>query len=194
MRIFKSIGLSRLLEHLRKDEKFAVISAYREEKTEAENRKRHEQLIPDVRKFGYGYFVLRAKWGVEGKEPSVERSLFIPHMSRDEAVEMGDRYDQYSVLVRDESGILEVASSDKYGKKKGEVIRVFSDKPSISEQDFVGFFSQLAKGTGAARSKRVQLRELQSCIHRIAFAAEPDGHRLEIVEHSFILEQERVKT
>lgn len=188
MRIFKSIGLSRLLEHLRKDEEFAVISAYRTERTEGENRKYHAQLIPDVRDLGYGYFILNAKWAEEGKV-STEKSLFVPHMSRAEAVEMGDKYDQYSVLVRDESGILEVASSDKYGKKKGEVIRVFSDKPSISESDFVGAFSQLAKGTGAARNKKVQLQELQSCIHRVAFAAEPDGNRLEIVEHSFILEQ-----
>lgn len=187
MKIFKARGLSRLLEHLQGDHDLAVVSAYRSQFSEEENLQRHQRLMSLVRRAGYGYFVLNAKWSEHG-EVSEEKSLLVPNMDRQTAIDFGHKFDQTSILTRGEAGVQEVASMDRDGHRVGEVIRTFSRRPSISESDFVGAFSQLSRGKESAREKRVQLRELVSLrayTHGVAYGSNPDGSRPMDLEYEF---------
>jgi hypothetical protein len=156
--------VSRVLHFLNSEYPCAVLSAYLYMDPDTgvlvsleENKTKQGELMKDLQQQGYGFFPLRAKFK-ENDTISEEESLCVPKMSFDEAVKMGQKYRQFSVLAKDENGIFgEVNTRNNVG----EWIRIFNPKNTkISEEDFVGAFSQLMRGNPNAKRKRIQLAYL----------------------------------
>lgn len=158
---------------------FSVISAFQPKEPREENDLRHTHLIFDIRKAGYGYFILVADW-LENGVVMEEKLLFVPKISAKDAIGFGRTNDQASILVKASTGLCELAASNRGGHEIGEVIRYFSKKSTISEKEFVEAFSQWRQRDRTALNTQTsssQLMSLRVYVHRIVFASNPDGSR-----------------
>jgi hypothetical protein len=104
--ILKEASLSRIWQHIQNGKTFAVISAYRGSNSEQENRSLHEKLKQDVRSKGYGFIEQKSGYTYAnpqtGEEGNVEeQSLFIPEISKADAVSLATKYQQESILWKD---------------------------------------------------------------------------------------------
>lgn len=134
------VSTNRLLRHFTDEGDMAVVSTYRTERTEAENRKLLRDFKEEVRKLGLGFSEFVSKWVEEGDDgkmvSSDERSLAVYGLPLDKALEFGKKYQQSSILYKDKDGCREictVAFSDYDGNKfaPGDVVRKFSVDGSI---------------------------------------------------------------
>lgn len=114
----------RILGHLQDDSSCAIISPYRGEYSEEENRKRMVNLKSDTRKMGYGFIEFISRWA-EGGEEFDERSILIPGITNKEAFELGKKYEQSSIIYKDDSGCFEVCTNPFEGHSRGDVVRKF---------------------------------------------------------------------
>lgn len=88
-------GMSRIYNWLTNNQ-FGIISAIREERTSEENIEKTKDLKKDLVEMGYGYYP------ADGFYAGVpEKSFFVPKISLDELIELGNKYDQYSILHGD---------------------------------------------------------------------------------------------
>ena len=71
----------------------AIISPYRGEYSEKENKQRLTKLKSDVRQLGYGFNQLLSRW-VEDGEAFDEQSLFIPNITYKQAYALSKAYEQ----------------------------------------------------------------------------------------------------
>jgi len=104
--LVKETGLSRIWQHIQSSKTFAVISAFRGSNTEEVNLERHNSLKNDVRSLGHGFIEQKSGYTYAnpetGEEGNVdERSLFIPNISKEDAVALGKKYQQESILWKD---------------------------------------------------------------------------------------------
>ena len=107
MKIIKSASTSRVYERLRNNDiQVAIISPYRGEYNNKENKERMTHLKADVRKLGYGFNQLVSRW-VENGESFDEESLLIPDITFNQAFQLGKKYDQLSILYKDSGMIRE---------------------------------------------------------------------------------------
>lgn len=91
-RLFREERLGRILRHFRERD-FGILSAFRKGLPEEENLERQYRLSGDIRALGLGYIPIVGKWkGVH------ERSLFVPDMTREDALSLGKKYDQDAVI------------------------------------------------------------------------------------------------
>lgn len=176
---------SRLAQHLTSDQ-FAIISPYRYENSSYQNAGAMLRLRDDVRKSGYGFIELESKW--EETEPdsgeiieSKERSLLIPDCSRNDAIKLGVRYKQSTVISCFDGNCQEVCTreyidADGNEHEPGDVIRTFNiDKNApfnaklaqdILDRRLSGGVSSTVKG-----GKNFSLKELYEVEH-----ASPSTH------------------
>ncbi len=91
-RLYQEERLGRILRHFRERD-FGIVSAFRKGLPEEENLERQFRLSRDVRAKGLGYIPIVGRW-----EGVPERSLFVPDMVREEALELGRRYEQDAVI------------------------------------------------------------------------------------------------
>lgn len=122
---FDESSNSRLVKRFQDESSFAIISAYRINYSEDENRQRQKRLKGEIRKLGFGFNEFVSAWQEDG-ETSYERALLIPNIPFDEALKLGNIFDQYSIIYKDDSGCKEYVSSDKYGKSIGTEIQKFN--------------------------------------------------------------------
>ena len=100
--------LSRILQHIEDPTMvFGVMSAFRDELTREKNEGRHLLLKDEVRKSGYGYIEMDSGW--VAKKGSVrimedKVSLLIPKIACKGLIDLGNKYDQYSVIHKGVSG------------------------------------------------------------------------------------------
>lgn len=118
---------SRTYNHIVKDDNFAIISPYRTENSDAQNRSNMNSLKQEVRKLGYGFNELIARWveydeNAEKNVASDERSLFIHGITKDQAMKLGKKYNQSSIIVKDESGCYEVCTTPFSYEDNGKII------------------------------------------------------------------------
>lgn len=191
-------GVSRVLQHFNSPNPAVVISAYRSEDQDGrevslkENIKEQNDLKKKVRAMGYGFIPLRAKFKYEeSSEPEEEESLLVPGMTLEEGVKLGRKFKQHSILAKDDSGYMAwVCTSAGTWKcvTVGTVIESFK-KSSISDNDFVGAFSQILRGKGNAKVKRIQLSYLAelSKIHPLPISSIKDRWQ---ASYTFIGEEE----
>lgn len=121
--ILQETSTSRILQHIQEDKNWAIISPYRSEYSEEENRKRMAQLKFSVRKYGFIEFISR--W-VEYGESFDERSLLIPNISREEAIKLGKKFEQSSVIIYDNSECLEICTTPFEDYAEGDVVRKYN--------------------------------------------------------------------
>lgn len=114
MRIGFAFDLSQIWEHSVKDKRFGIVSAYKSELTEAENEGRAKLMKEYVRRLGYGYKEIYGVWKSEDGTATIEYPLFIPNLSREDAIFLGNdaylpedkRHPQETVIVGDGTEIL----------------------------------------------------------------------------------------
>jgi hypothetical protein len=135
MKVVSEIGTSRLLKHFTDDKTMAVISTYRTERTEAENRSLLKRFKAEVRDMKLGFSEFVSKWVEEDGDGNMvssdERSLAVYDISREDAMEFGRQYQQSSILFKDSTGCYEICTCafiDYDGNKfsPGDVVRQFN--------------------------------------------------------------------
>ena len=95
----------RIIQHMEGSDVFAVISPYLRKLSDEENDRRAREMKKVVRSMGYGYIPMDA--GYEHQDTGgigIEESLFIPQITKEDAMELGRRYDQESILFKDRDG------------------------------------------------------------------------------------------
>jgi hypothetical protein len=110
-------SLSRIYRHISGEsasDSWGTLSAHRYEASEKENRESTEELKADLKRMGLGYVPLEGGWREctdrdvpynkcpEDKlRDSVERSFFVPGITRDQVEELRDKYKQNAVIYGD---------------------------------------------------------------------------------------------
>ena len=127
----KETSYNRVLKHINSGE-FVIISPYREEYSEKENKLRMRELQSKVRKnLKLGYIWLKSTWNSfnEKGEPNTveEESLLVPNMTLKQGIDLGVKYEQFSIIVKDEDGLREICTTP-YGSnfKVGDVVQSFN--------------------------------------------------------------------
>lgn len=125
MKIVES-STSRIYQHLVDEHTCAIISAFRGEYPLKENQKRHYDLKADVRELGYGYIEFISRW-VEDGENFDEMSLMIPRIEFEEAFELGQKYEQASIIFKDETSCAEYCTNAFEDYSTGDLVREFNN-------------------------------------------------------------------
>lgn len=86
--IISESSLSRVWQHAQSDKPFAILTAFRGEYTEEENRRRNEQLAAQIKRAGFGYFFLDGYW-IENEGTPEE-----VHVSEDSIFAIGNPQNQ----------------------------------------------------------------------------------------------------
>lgn len=94
---------------------FAIISANRNEYSTQENKQRTKELMNDVSSYGFiklegGYIEQNDKTGE--KIPVTERSVLVKNISKEKAIKIGKKYEQESILWKDEDGMRYINLTD----------------------------------------------------------------------------------
>ena len=108
----RGAGMSRILQHMEKSD-CAILTAFRGQYSNAENRERNKALLADLRSFGYGPIDIEGTYQEEilddqgnglGKTRTVtEESFFVPelfgaHGALDTMLDLGRKYEQDAIL------------------------------------------------------------------------------------------------
>lgn len=128
----------------------AIISPYRGEFSEKENRERMIKLKADVRNLKLGFNQLISRW-VEDGEAFDEQSLFIPNISYDDAFSLSKKYNQSSFIFKDDNGLREICTTPFEDYNAGDVVRTFyTDKNHVFNfKDAEEVFSKRVSGPGS---------------------------------------------
>ena len=141
--------LSRVFQYVEDDKKdFGIVSAFRGVNSDKENKARHEELKKMVRQMGYGFIELRG--GYKGDEGYVEElSLLIPNITKKGIVDLGRKFQQHSVMYKNDQDFYYIGTNDEAGV--GKVLMRFKkgegqDNLELAKHKVVDFFSQIRKG------------------------------------------------
>lgn len=99
-KVVLALNLSRIWKYF-KDKNFGTISAYKTTLAPEENKKAQEALKQDVRSKGYGYKEMKGVYRYADGTTGHEYSLFIPNIKKEDLIEIGNKYDQETVLYAD---------------------------------------------------------------------------------------------
>lgn len=178
-KIIAESSFSRVWNHVNNSNTFAVISAFRGFNTPVENLKLNTNLKADVRKLGLGF--VEQEGGYTYIEPSTgeetpaseERSLFIPEITFDQAIDLAKKYGQESMIFKD---------ADKfvlYNPKTDKVVLDFAkDRPLTFSPEAVKMaYSKFlrSKNTGAQGKYSFVVKELVVPTREEAYGAIKNG-------------------
>ena len=126
---------SRLYAHLTGNKCYAMISAYTIANNENENKRDFSKLRSDVRNLGLGYIPFVSRWTYRNDsgdlELTDEQSLLILGITKEKAIELGEKYNQESIIYKDDLGCKEICTSnfntfDGLTMNVGDVVRTFN--------------------------------------------------------------------
>lgn len=153
----EEIGPSRLWKYQEHPEmNFAILSADRSERTPEENKAKTEELKKDIKSKGYWYTELKGGYveiGENGKRVPVdgEDSFIVPNMTKEEAMELGKKYDQDTVMFKDaKAHTLQYIITNERAGNVGDADSSFEtqagkDNFSVSSGDDLDYYSRLPK-------------------------------------------------
>ena len=157
-------SLSRIWQHIQNPKmSFGVMSAFLGHLSEDENEKRHLLLKEDVRKKGYGYIEMDGGWATTKDGVKIvekELSLFIPQISYRDIIDLGNKYEQFSVIHKFTTASGDVVfreyATSGSGMSTGKVLNNFHKSGGrrnidISKDAVKDFFSALLKGSHKGR-------------------------------------------
>lgn len=114
-----SFDLSRVWGYF-KDKNFGIVSAYLSDKSLEENKQAQIDLKKEVRQLGLGYKEIKGTWRPNKDSPiTFEYALFIPNLTPAQAITLGKKYNQYSVIYADKDK--DVIIHDKLGNEANDV-------------------------------------------------------------------------
>ena len=155
-------SLSRIWQHIEGDKSFGVISPFRKYYSKKENLERYNELKKIIRdKLRLGYIELDGGFKEEG-EWVHEKSLFIPNIIKEDLIELGKKFDQYSVIYKDKNEFIEIGTNDF--SVKGQILSDFIKKGwnknmQINSELTKELFSKLIKGSHKDRKFLFNLKE-----------------------------------
>lgn len=136
MKQLNEISTNRLLSHFMDENDLAIISTYRTSRTERQNRQLLQELKRSVRGMDLGYTELVSRWVEQNpdtgiNEASDERSVIIYGIGLQDAIALGQKYEQSSIIYKSAGKCAEVctnAFTDWNGKnfKPGQIVRTFN--------------------------------------------------------------------
>ena len=135
---------------------FAILSADRSERTPEENKEKSEELKKDIKSMGYWYTELKGGYvevGKNGKRVPVdgEDSFIVPNMTKEEAMELGKKYDQDTVMFKDaKAHTLQYIITNERAGNIGDADSSFEtqagkDNFSVSSGNNLDYYSRLPK-------------------------------------------------
>lgn len=165
--VIKEASISKVYKHLLDTPKLAIISTYRTSRDQNENKDLLKDLKSEIGKLGLDFNELLSRW-VENDEKtgqviaSNERSLLIPNICHEDAIRLGTKYDQSSIVFKDENGCKEICTTPftSYDGKQymiNDIVRTFNisrdDKGILNLKDAEDIF---AKRKGGPANKLVK--------------------------------------
>lgn len=148
-------SLSRVWQHLTNSDTFAVISAFRGVNTKKQNLEYHNALKKDVRSAGYGFIEQKSGYTYTNPDKDEggvveEMSLFIPNIKLDQALKLGKKYGQESILWKDEDKFV-LINCDSKGTM-ATFSKTAGDKPLTFDPNTLKMaYSELVKGNKNSR-------------------------------------------
>jgi hypothetical protein len=156
-------SLSRIWQHIEGDKSFGVISPFRKYYSKKENMERYNELKKIVRdKLKLGFIEMEGGFKEEGDWVH-EKSLFIPNIKKEDLIDLGEKFDQYSVIYKDSNEFIEIGTNDF--SVKGQILNNFIKKgwdkniQINSELTKKELFSKLIKGSHRDRKFLFNLKE-----------------------------------
>lgn len=157
--ILNESSVSRIWQHIKNNKSFGVISPFRSFYSEEENNDRFIELKKDVRKLKYGFIETIGGFNEHGIIVK-EKSMFIPNIKKEDLFKLGVKYQQISVIYKDDKEFIEIETENKSGKILNTFDRL-SDKNLSIESDVVkDFFTQIAKGSHKDKKFLFKLEEM----------------------------------
>ena len=86
----------------------------------------HRQLKADVRSLGLGFNEFISRW-VEDGVAYDERSLLIPHITKKQAITLGEKYDQSSIIWKDKDTCIEICINSFETYSPGDIVRTYNN-------------------------------------------------------------------
>jgi len=156
-------SLSRIMHHIEKTENFGVISPFRKGIGDEKNLDRYKELRELVREKGYGFIELKGGYQEETGFVN-EKSLFIPKIKKEEMIELGKKYDQHSVIIKDKNMFAMIGTSKKDGNVNKVLMTYDISGKKISvevpiKNVFDDFFSKLLKGSHSGKRFQFKMQE-----------------------------------
>ena len=155
-------SLSRMWQYVEGDKSFGIISPFRKSDSKSENMKKYNELKKIVKDKKLGYIELEGGFKEEG-EWVREKSMFIPGIEKKDLIDLGEKFDQYSVIYKAKDEFVEIGTNNYSGK--GKVITDFIkngwDKNLQIDSKFAKeeVFSRLIKGSHRDRKFLFNLKE-----------------------------------
>ena len=153
-----------------KNSSFGIVSAFSAENSREENERLSSELLQEIRQ-KYGYIMLKGGFVEKGKEV-IEESFFIPKITRDDLIQLGKKYNQYSVIYKDAEAFVEIGTNSDSGV--GKILNRFSvnekDNLVFNKELIKNYFSSLMYGPHAGRKFLFKLKERESAsLNRVAY-------------------------
>lgn len=121
-------SLARLYHHFTGDKPFAIISTYRPDKSEKQNKADLLELKRIAKKYGFNEFISR--W-VEDGEAFDERSLIIYGIPEKEAFDLAKKYRQSSFIYYDGKTCFERCVTPFESYKSGDIVRTYKTSDDV---------------------------------------------------------------
>ena len=157
--------LPRVWQHAESDRPIALLTAFRGEYDREENVQRNKALAAIIRKLGYGFFFVDGYWienqGTDNEEHVSEDSLFViapegtDEKFRQQIIELGGKYNQDGVLVKDKDG------AKVYDKSGGVMFDVGTLSPGKAGEMYTKLRNNKKSNTFVFENERDDLSWLQ---------------------------------
>lgn len=138
---FSESSMSRIYTHLTNDNSCAIISTFRDERSDSENNRLFNQFKSEMKK-DYGFIEFVSRWSEQDEETgevisSDERALLIPNIPYEKAMKYAQKYQQSSFIFKDADGCEEICSTpftswDGNTYSVGDVVRTFNTRKDDS--------------------------------------------------------------
>ena len=153
---------SRLVKTLTDDSTFAIISAFADGFSPAENRKRQAALKAEVQDKHWGFNEFVARW-VADNVGYDEKSLLIKGISLKQAFELSKKYNQKSFIFKDKDKIREICTTAFENYSPGDVVRTYHVDPKkpLNTQLASEIFSKQKEGPASKPVKGSNLKPFQ---------------------------------
>lgn len=174
--MINEISTNRILKHFQDDSCLTIISSYRTERTEQENRKLLNNLKQKVRslKLGFSELISRlSEVDYETREviTSDERSLMIYGISLEDAIKFGQELQQSSIIYKNADKCAEVCTTefidyDDTEHKVGNIVRTFNVLGStpLNLQDAKDIFEKRKGGPASLPIKSNRAFKLENVL------------------------------
>lgn len=155
--IEEEISPSRLWQYIQSDRiNFAIISAERNERTAKENQNATNSLKNDIKKLGYHYTPMKGGYvevGNNGDKTAIdgEDSFLIANIKKDEAISLGAKYKQDTILYKDaKNKTFQYIYTNERAGKIGEPDMSFKSQQgkenmSVSSNNDIEYYSRMHK-------------------------------------------------